>query len=155
MHQYITEAQYGDIFSTLQILVGMTPHNTKYMANTTADRFNKEFSFHWQRKNDSTIVRNWEEFTDTVLSIPAAHNLATNYMILDGTPNKEMLKVMRPYQVYATENAIQAIKNRDPDLLLNKLGFIWHTTGSGKLSPVSRRLGRPVTFLQSTRLYLS
>lgn len=132
MHQYITEAQYGDIFSTLQILVGMTPHNTKYMANTTADRFNKEFSFHWQRKNDSTIVRNWEEFTDTVLSIPAAHNLATNYMILDGTPNKEMLKVMRPYQVYATENAIQAIKNRDPDLLLNKLGFIWHTTGSGK-----------------------
>lgn len=53
-------------------------------------------------------------------------------MILDGTPNKEMLKVMRPYQVYATENAIQAIKNRDPDLLLNKLGFIWHTTGSGK-----------------------
>lgn len=132
MQQYIDENQYGDIFSTLQVLVGMTPHNTKYMANTTAENFNKEFSFHWQRKSDNRIVRNWEEFADTVLSILAAHNLSTNYMILDGTPNRETLKVMRPYQVYATENAINAIKNREVDASLNKLGFIWHTTGSGK-----------------------
>ena len=37
-----------------------------------------------------------------------AHQMATNYMILDGTKNKEMLKVMRPYQVYATQADIAA-----------------------------------------------
>ena len=35
MHQYIDEGQYRDIFSTLQILVGISPNNVKYMANTT------------------------------------------------------------------------------------------------------------------------
>ena len=44
MHQYIAEHQYGDIYSTLQILVAMTPNNVRYMANTTADRFNKDFA---------------------------------------------------------------------------------------------------------------
>ncbi|SUB25685.1 type I site-specific deoxyribonuclease [Avibacterium gallinarum] len=34
MEQYIKEQQYQGIFSTVQILVGMTPHNARYMANT-------------------------------------------------------------------------------------------------------------------------
>lgn len=62
-----------------------------------------------------------------------AHNLATRYMILDGTKNKESIKVMRPYQVYATKRALDKIssyKFEGGDD--NKLGYIWHTTGSGK-----------------------
>lgn len=55
------------------------------MANTTSDKFNKDFAFNWQRKSDNTIVRNWKEFADSMLSIPMAHQMATNYMILDGT----------------------------------------------------------------------
>jgi type I restriction enzyme R subunit len=106
MHQYADENQYSDIFSTLQILIAITPNNVKYMANTTSDKFNKDFAFNWQRRDDNTIVRNWKEFADSMLSIPMAHQMATNYMILDGTKNKQMLKVMRPYQVYAT------LKNR-------------------------------------------
>ncbi|AKA70474.1 type I restriction endonuclease subunit R [Clostridium scatologenes] len=132
MHQYSEENQYGDIFSTLQILVAITPNNVKYMANTTPDKFNKDFAFNWQRKSDNTIVRNWKEFADSMLSIPMAHQMATNYMILDGTKNNQMLKVMRPYQVYATQNVIESLKRVDFELGTNKVGYIWHTTGSGK-----------------------
>jgi type I restriction enzyme R subunit len=132
MHQYSNENQYRDIFSTLQILVAITPNNVKYMANTTPEKFNKDFAFNWQRKSDNTIVRNWKEFADSMLSIPMAHQMATNYMILDGTKNKQMLKVMRPYQVYATQNVIENLKQVDFELGSNKVGYIWHTTGSGK-----------------------
>lgn len=132
MHQYIDEGQYGDIFSTLQILVAISPNNVKYMANTTSENFNKDFAFNWQRKSDNSIVRNWKEFADSMLSIPMAHQMATNYMILDGTKNKESLKVMRPYQVYATQNVINGLKKVDFDLGMNRVGYIWHTTGSGK-----------------------
>ena len=132
MQQYADENQYRDIFSTLQILVAITPNNVKYMANTTPDKFNKDFAFNWQRKSDNTIVRNWKEFADSMLSIPMAHQMATNYMILDGTKNKQMLKVMRPYQVYATQNVIESLKGVDFEFGMNKVGYIWHTTGSGK-----------------------
>jgi type I restriction enzyme R subunit len=132
MHQYIDECQYGDIFSVLQILVAMTPNNIRYMANTTSEMFNKDFAFNWQRKTDSSIVRNWKEFADSMLSIPMAHQMATNYMILDGTINKQSLMVMRPYQVYATQNVIEGLKKADFDSGINKIGYIWHTTGSGK-----------------------
>jgi len=131
MHQYIAENQYRDIFSTLQILIAITPNNVKYMANTTSEKFNKDFAFNWQRK-DNEIVRNWQEFCNSMLSIPMAHQMATNYMILDGTKNKQTLKVMRPYQVYATQEVINNLKKVDFELGMNKVGYIWHTTGSGK-----------------------
>ncbi|CUX22793.1 type I restriction endonuclease subunit R [Clostridium sp. C105KSO13] len=132
MHQYADENQYRDIFSTLQLLVAITPNNVKYMANTTSDKFNKDFAFNWQRKSNNSIVRSWKEFADSMLSIPMAHQMATNYMILDGTKNKQTLKVMRPYQVYATQNVIEGLKQADFELGMNKIGYIWHTTGSGK-----------------------
>ncbi|MDN2453537.1 HsdR family type I site-specific deoxyribonuclease [Lactobacillus sp. UCMA15818] len=132
MNQYAEENQYRDIFSTLQIRVAITPNNVKYMANTSPDKFNTDFAFNWQRKSDNSIVRNWKEFADSMLSIPMAHQMATNYMILDGTKNKQMLKVMRPYQVYATQKVIEGLKHVDFELGINKIGYIWHTTGSGK-----------------------
>ncbi|WP_182185674.1 type I restriction endonuclease subunit R, EcoR124 family [Pectinatus frisingensis] len=132
MQQYAGEGQYRDIYSTLQILVAITPNNVKYMANTTSETFNKDFAFHWQRKKDNTIVRNWKEFADSMLSIPMAHQMATNYMILDGTKNHQMLKVMRPYQVYATQKVLEQLKKVDFDMGTSKVGYIWHTTGSGK-----------------------
>ena len=132
MHQYIQEKQYSDIFSTVQILVAMTPNRIKYMANTTADLFNKDFAFEWQNPNDNKVVRNWTTFADMFLSIPMAHQMSTLFTILDGTKNKQMLKVMRPYQVYATKAVLNELKRADFDLPINKLGYIWHTTGSGK-----------------------
>lgn len=132
MHQYIQESQYSDIFSTVQILVAMTPNHIKYMANTTADMFNKDFAFEWQNPSDNKIVRSWTAFADMFLSIPMAHQMSTQFTILDGTQNKQILKVMRPYQVYATKNVLEKLKHVDFDLPNNKIGYVWHTTGSGK-----------------------
>lgn len=132
MEQYIVEDQYSDIFSTVQILVGMTPTNIRYMANTTADCFNTDFAFHWQREADNTTVRDWREFTNQMLSIPMAHQMATSYMILDGTKNKQMIKVMRPYQVYATRRIIEKLRGMSFGIDAKEAGYIWHTTGSGK-----------------------
>ncbi|MCI1673633.1 MAG: HsdR family type I site-specific deoxyribonuclease [Bifidobacterium tibiigranuli] len=132
MGQYIAEGQYHDIFSTLQILVAMTPNDAKYMANTTAEQFNKDFAFRWQDENSNEPVRQWRQFSDAMLSIPMAHQMATNFMILDGTPNRQMIKVMRPYQVYATQQVLNKLKYTDFETATNKIGYIWHTTGSGK-----------------------
>ena len=131
MHQYIHERQYTDIFSTLQILVALTPTEAKYMANTTDDNFNVAFAFGWQDEKNKKVFR-WDEFANYVLSIPMAHQLATHYMILDGTPNQESIKVMRPYQVYATKKVINGIRNHDFSLGDKNIGYVWHTTGSGK-----------------------
>lgn len=132
MQQYIDQDQYTDIFSTLQILVAMTPNEQKYMANTSGKFFNKDFSFNWQRKTDHKQVNNWYEFSDLFLSIPMAHQMSTSYMILDGTENKEMIKVMKPYQVYATQGVIERVQNAQFRKADRKGGYVWHTTGSGK-----------------------
>ncbi len=132
MKQYIAEKQFSDIYSTLQILVAMTPHDIRYMANTTLGGFNRSFAFNWQNEEDAKPVRSWKIFADKVLSIPMAHDLATRYMVLDGTKNKEGIKVMRPYQVYATKKVIDKVRKHDFSYDDGKLGYIWHTTGSGK-----------------------
>lgn len=132
MHQYIAEKQYSGIFSTVQILIAMTPFDIKYMANTTLKNFNKAFAFNWQNEEDAKPVRSWKTFADKVLSIPMAHDMATRYMVLDGTKNKESIKVMRPYQVYATKRVLDKVRKHDFSYGDGKLGYVWHTTGSGK-----------------------
>lgn len=132
MEQYIAEKQYSGIFSTLQILIAMTPFDIRYMANTPIQSFNRAFAFNWQNEDDARPIRSWKTFADKVLSIPMAHDLATRYMVLDGTKNKESIKVMRPYQVYATKRVLDKVRKFDFKYDDGKLGYIWHTTGSGK-----------------------
>lgn len=131
MEQYIAEKQYGDIFSTLQILIAMTPYDIRYMANVPLALFNRSFAFNWQEE-DAKPVRSWKQFSEKVLSIPMAHDMATRYMVLDGTKNKETIKVMRPYQVYATKKVLDKVRTFDFRHDEGRLGYIWHTTGSGK-----------------------
>lgn len=132
MEQYIAEKQYSGVFSTLQLLIAMTPFDIRYMANTPLKSFNRAFAFNWQNEEDARPVRSWKTFADKVLSIPMAHDMATRYMILDGTKNKESIKVMRPYQVYATKRVLDKVRKIDFKYDDGKLGYIWHTTGSGK-----------------------
>lgn len=132
MRQYIDEGQYSDIFATLQILVAMTPHEIRYIANTTIEQFNTDFAFQWQDEKTNEPITCWREFANKVLSIPMAHQMATNYMILDGTKNHEMIKVMRPYQVYATRHVLDQIHKHEFGYDDQRLGYVWHTTGSGK-----------------------
>lgn len=131
MEQYVREDQYSGIFSTVQILMAMTPYNTRYMARPQKNSFNKDFAFNWKDAQNRN-VRKWEEIADHMLTIPAAHQLATSYMILDGSRNAEAIKVMRPYQVAATRAALETVRNTDFTRKTNKDGYIWHTTGSGK-----------------------
>lgn len=132
MEQYVAEKQYSDIFSTLQILIAMTPYETRYMANTTIKDFNHAFAFNWQDEKTAEPIRSWKDFSNQVLSIPMAHDMATRYMVLDGTPNKESIKVMRPYQVYATRRVLDKVQQHDFSYDDGRLGYVWHTTGSGK-----------------------
>ncbi len=132
MEQYLAEKQYSGIFSTLQLLIAMTPFDIRYMANTPLKSFNRAFAFNWQNEDDARPVRSWKTFADKVLSIPMAHDMATRYMILDGTKNKEGIKIMRPYQVYATKRVLDKVRKFDFKYDDGKLGYIWHTTGSGK-----------------------
>lgn len=132
MEQYIAEKQFSGIFSTLQILIAMTQFDIRYMANTPLESFNRAFAFNWQNEDDARPIRSWRTFADKVLSIPMAHDLATRYMVLDGTKNKESIKVMRPYQVYATKRVLDKVRKFDFKYDDGKLGYIWHTTGSGK-----------------------
>ncbi|ETA73556.1 type I restriction endonuclease subunit R [Ligilactobacillus equi] len=133
MQQYIAERQYKGIFSTLQIIVAMTKNEIRYMSLPNDENsFNKDFAFEWQDEETNRPIRDWKVFTSKVLSIPMAHQLATNYMILDGTPSRQMIKVMRSYQVYATRRVLDKIRNHEWGLGENRLGYIWHTTGSGK-----------------------
>lgn len=110
----------------------MTPFDIRYMANTTLQNFNRAFAFNWQDEETAHPVRSWKLFADKVLSIPMAHDLSTRYMVLDGTKNKESIKVMRPYQVYATKRVLDKVRNLILSMTRGKLGYIWHTTGSGK-----------------------
>lgn len=132
MQQYASWDMYGDIFSTLQILVGMTPTDVRYMANTDADSFNNAFAFRWQHEKDSSPVYDWKEFCNLFLSIPQAHRMATNYMILDNSPKHKQLIVMRPYQVYATKRVLEKLRNHAFGTDAQEVGYVWHTTGSGK-----------------------
>ncbi|MFD2332594.1 type I restriction endonuclease subunit R [Cohnella sp. GCM10020058] len=132
IEQYIAEKQYSGIFSTLQILIAMTQFDIRYMANTPLQSFNRAFAFNWQNEDDARPIRSWKTFADKVLSIPMSHDLATRYMVLDGTKNKESIKVMRPYQVYATKRVLDKVRKFDFKYDDGKLGYIWHTTGSGK-----------------------
>ncbi|MBS9337337.1 type I restriction endonuclease subunit R [Fructobacillus sp. S1-1] len=132
MEKYTQEGQYSDIFSMIQILIAMTPSDIQYMAAATADKFNKAFAFRWQREKDNTRVNDWKEFTNEFLSIPMAHQMATNFMVLDGTKGREMLKVMRSYQVYATKRVLDKVERHHFGIDDPKLGYVWHTTGSGK-----------------------
>ena len=110
MKQYLSERQYSGIYSTLQIIVGMTRNEIRYMAlPNDADHFNTDFAFEWQDEKTNRPIHDWQVFASKVLSIPMAHQLATNYMILDGTPYHQMIKVMRPYQVYATRRVMDKI----------------------------------------------
>ena len=68
----------------------------------------------------------------SAFSIPMAHQMATNYIILDGTPKRQMIKVMRPYQVYAASSIIDKVRQHNFDIDPQGIGYVWHATGSGK-----------------------
>lgn len=130
---YMHEGAFRGLFSLVQIFVAMTPKEMKYFANTgSAEALNKDYFFNWADFNNEAIG-NWKTIASDFLSIPMAHQLIGYYTIAD--KKDDVLKVMRSYQIYATREIVDRVreKQRNNWSIKDQLGgYIWHTTGSGK-----------------------
>lgn len=130
IEKYSREGLFDGIYSLIQIFVGMTPEETVYFANPGADgRFNPDYYFNWADFNNEPI-NDWKKIASSLLSIPMAHQLIGFYTIADDTD--EVLKVMRSYQYYASNEISGKVSKIDWTQPNTKGGYIWHTTGSGK-----------------------
>ena len=135
------------LFEYVQIFVISNGTNTKYYSNST--RFNAikdhqtgkvkkektsnsfEFTSFWADSNNH-VIPDLVDFTKTFFARHTILNLLTKYCIFT---SENMLLVMRPYQITATERIINRIEiahnyKKYGDIAAG--GYIWHTTGSGK-----------------------
>ena len=120
--RYITNGKFQGIYSTVQMFVVSNGAETKYIAAAEEDQLNPSFLTGWVNTNNRP-VRNYLDFAEEVLTIPAAHNMVAHYSVLDH--DKKAIILLRPYQIHAIEAVKEANKNYES-------GYVWHTTGSGK-----------------------
>ncbi|PIO84959.1 type I restriction endonuclease subunit R [Pediococcus damnosus] len=119
--KYKSEHKYDGLYSLVQIFVALKEDASRYFANQKSEKsFNNKFFFEWLDSSNKA-VRNWKQFTEEFLKIPMAHNIISNFTLV----NSENLVVLRPYQIHAVE----AIRNA---FAQHKDGCVWHATGSGK-----------------------
>ena len=135
------------LFEYVQVFVISNGTNTKYYSNST--RFNAikdansgktkkektsnsfEFTSFWADANNS-VISDLIDFTKTFFAKHAILNILTKYCVFTA---ENMLMVMRPYQITATErilNRIEIAHNYKKYGDIAGGGYIWHTTGSGK-----------------------
>ncbi|MPM86992.1 hypothetical protein SDC9_134085 [bioreactor metagenome] len=108
----------------------MNPDETLYFANPGEEgKFNPDYYFHWA-DFDNEPIKNWKDISDTLLSIPMAHQLIGYYTIPDSTDN--VLKVMRSYQYFAANEISDRVAQMNWQGKDARGGYVWHTTGSGK-----------------------
>ncbi|MBQ8643336.1 MAG: type I restriction endonuclease subunit R [Candidatus Methanomethylophilaceae archaeon] len=138
---------YG-LFEYIQIFVISNGTSTKYYSNTTRDSHIREmtasgrarskktsnsfeFTSFWADGNNR-IIPDLVDFTKTFFARNTILNILTRYCIFT---SENMLLVMRPYQIVATErilNRIETSNNYKRYGTKEAGGYIWHTTGSGK-----------------------
>ncbi|MCK5848601.1 MAG: type I restriction endonuclease subunit R, partial [Caldisericia bacterium] len=90
-----------------------------------------EFTSFWADGNNRNIT-DLVDFTKTFLSKHTILNLLTKYCVFT---SEDLLLVMRPYQIAATERILSRIEistNYKDTGKVKAGGYIWHTTGSGK-----------------------
>lgn len=135
------------LYEYAQIFVISNGTNTKYYSNST--RFNAikdanaskgkkgktsnsfEFTSFWADANNR-VIPDLIDFTKTFFAKHSILNILTKYCIFT---SENMLMVMRPYQITATEriiNRIEIANNYKKYGSIEGGGYIWHTTGSGK-----------------------
>lgn len=135
------------LYEYVQIFVISNGTNTKYYSNST--RFNAikdanaskgkkgktsnsfEFTSFWADANNR-VIPDLIDFTKTFFAKHSILNILTKYCIFT---SENMLMVMRPYQITATEriiNRIEIANNYKKYGSIEGGGYIWHTTGSGK-----------------------
>lgn len=113
---------YRNLFQYIQIFVISNEENTRYFSNNNELRY--EFTFPWADKHNLKKNR-LEDFTKFFMNKEHLGNMLTKYIVTNET--LKILMILRPYQFYAVENIIRAVKENSKEN-----GYIWHTTGSGK-----------------------
>ena len=134
------------LFDYIQIFVISNGTNTKYYSNTTrynhikeaenAQRKGKtsnsfEFTSFWADAKNK-IIPDLTDFTKTFFAKHTLLNILTRYCVFT---SENMLLVMRPYQIVATEKILERIQIAKNYKLYGSVkagGYVWHTTGSGK-----------------------
>lgn len=135
------------LYEYVQLFVISNGTSTKYYSNST--RFNAikdagaaktkkgktsnsfEFTSYWADANNR-VIPDLIDFTKTFFAKHALLNILTKYCVFT---SENMLMVMRPYQITATErilNRIDIAHNYKKYGDIAGGGYIWHTTGSGK-----------------------
>lgn len=135
------------LYEYVQIFVISNGTNTKYYSNSTRKNVEKEnekkgssktktsnsfeFTSFWADANNR-VIPDLIDFTKTFFAKHSILNVLTKYCIFT---SENMLMVMRPYQITATErilNRIEIANNYKKYGSVEGGGYIWHTTGSGK-----------------------
>ena len=151
INRYQRESFFSEsgLFEYVQIFVISNGTNTKYYSNTTRERAIKEngsnanensgkktsnsfeFTSFWADAKNNTLP-DLIDFTKTFFAKHTILNILTKYCVWTVD---NMLLVMRPYQIVATEKIINKIKistNYKKMGTIDAGGYVWHTTGSGK-----------------------
>jgi len=136
------------LYEYIQVFVISNGTHTKYYSNTTRNQHIKdseekisskkkktsnsfEFTSYWADANNS-IIADLVDFTKTFFAKHTILNILTRYCVFT---SEDLLLVMRPYQIVATElilNRIELSTNYKKTGSIDAGGYIWHTTGSGK-----------------------
>lgn len=136
------------LYEYVQIFVISNGTFTKYYSNTTRASHIKEndgtgrkqskktsnsfeFTSYWADGNNK-VITDLVDFTKTFFAKHTILNILTKYCVFT---SEELLLVMRPYQIVATErilNRIEVSTNYKKTGTIEAGGYIWHTTGSGK-----------------------
>ena len=136
------------LFEYVQIFVISNGTHTKYYSNTTRELSIKElgatvpgrpkktshsfeFTSFWADAANRTLP-DLVDFTQTFFARHTLLNILTRYCVFT---SEDLLLVMRPYQIAATErilNRLQIANNYKTYGTIKGGGYIWHTTGSGK-----------------------
>lgn len=136
------------LYEFVQIFVISNGTYTKYYSNTTRQSHisensgtsskkgkktsnSFEFTSWWADRKNKPII-DLIDFAKTFFAKHTILNILTKYCVFT---SDEMLMVMRPYQIVATESIINKINissNYKQYGTVDGGGYIWHTTGSGK-----------------------
>ena len=135
------------LYEYVQIFVISNGTSTKYYSNTTRESHIKEqistrnkskktsnsfeFTSYWADANNK-VIPDLVDFTRTFFAKHTILNILTKYCVFT---SEDMLLVMRPYQIVATERILNRIQISTNYKKMGKIeagGYIWHTTGSGK-----------------------
>ena len=136
------------LYEYIQIFIISNGTFTKYYSNTTRNSHIKETGEGSVRKSKKTsnsfeftsfwadgsnkVIADLIDFTKTFLARHTILNVLTRYCVFT---SENILMVMRPYQIAATErilNRIEISTTYKKTGSTDAGGYIWHTTGSGK-----------------------